>query len=199
MSAPKDAWPEEQFEYLKAVWSEGVSGSEAAKLINAKFRTTYTRNAVIGKVHRSDLPKRQSDIRLVRVRVEAAYRAKLPKPPRQKVTRALMTAQIGGPVRSNPVELKVSNAQLNAEVRAAPPVEVVRRERAFAPISGCAPVPFGRGGCKWPVGEDSDGMLCCGRPRDGAKPYCASHAAAAFVKPATKPNEFIRSLRRWAA
>ncbi len=43
--------------------------------------------------------------------------------------------------------------------------------------------------CMWPIGHpnDDDFHFCGGRPA-GSKPYCAEHAALAYVRPKDKPE-----------
>lgn len=50
-------WNESRIETLKSLWNEGLSTSEMG------VRLGITKNAVVGKVHRLGLPKRQSPIR----------------------------------------------------------------------------------------------------------------------------------------
>lgn len=50
-------WNESRIEMLKSLWDEGLSTSEMG------VRLGITKNAVVGKVHRLGLPKRQSPIR----------------------------------------------------------------------------------------------------------------------------------------
>lgn len=48
-------WTDTLIEHLTARWRDGISASEIAKEINAAHRVTFTRNAVIGKLHRLGL------------------------------------------------------------------------------------------------------------------------------------------------
>ena len=47
------SWTDERVELLKKMWSDGQSASQIAKELGG-----VTRNAVIGKVHRLNLPGR---------------------------------------------------------------------------------------------------------------------------------------------
>lgn len=46
------SWNEPIIEQLRTLWHEGRSGSQIARLINSEHGTQFTRNAIIGKVHR---------------------------------------------------------------------------------------------------------------------------------------------------
>ena len=50
------AWTEERLEQLKKLWGQGLSITQIG------LKLGVTRNAVVGKVHRMGLPKRQSPI-----------------------------------------------------------------------------------------------------------------------------------------
>jgi GcrA cell cycle regulator len=52
---PIDSWPDDQVEELKRLHDKGLSSAEAARELNLKFRTTHSRNAVIGKKARLGL------------------------------------------------------------------------------------------------------------------------------------------------
>ena len=69
---------------------------------------------------------------------------------------------------------------------------VVIANMIAAPIAAVPPAPEGPGliasmadlcgpACKWPIGDPKAADFSfCGRPTEGAHPYCAGHGAAAF-------------------
>ncbi len=69
MSLPgPSVWSEERLEMLSRMWSEGLPISRIGSELGV------TRNAVVGKVHRLGLPKRQSPIQRSSEPVEPARR-----------------------------------------------------------------------------------------------------------------------------
>lgn len=68
-----------------------------------------------------------------------------------------------------------------------PPRNVVVREAlALAGLSGPLISDLETRACRWPVGDPkATDFAFCGRPREGAHPYCAHHTCAAF-QPAKK-------------
>lgn len=52
----QSVWTDERLEQLKALWGEGLSITQIG------LKLGVSRNAVVGKVHRMGLPKRQSPI-----------------------------------------------------------------------------------------------------------------------------------------
>ena len=54
---PTPKWPESDVEKLKALWAKGMSAYQAAQRFDGK----YTRSGIIGKVHRLDLEKRDTN------------------------------------------------------------------------------------------------------------------------------------------
>ena len=127
-----------------------LDGLSASQI--AKQLGGVTRNAVIGKVHRLGLAGRGAGGRITRPRPAS--------PPRPR--------------------------------RRAPARAVVRVPMIAAPVAASPPAPEGPGliasmadlcghVCKWPIGDPkAAGFSFCGRPTDGADPYCAGHGAAAF-------------------
>lgn len=188
-------WTDDRVELLKTLVKDGLSASQIARALGG-----VTRNAVIGKAHRLGCGPVGGG------KASAPTRAKIigtPRPAKPRSPKGVMVlAQQGGPTQRNPADNKVINMLANAEAREKPAPSVIERARAFLPLEGREPVRFGLPGCKWPVGGEGADMRCCGAERDDAKPYCADHAAVAFVKPppgSRTGNQLIRSLRRWAA
>ena len=64
------AWTEERVEQLKALWTEGLSASQIARVLGE-----VTRNAVIGKVHRLGLAGRAGPRRSDRPRHSSSHRS----------------------------------------------------------------------------------------------------------------------------
>src|SRR4030067_2209080 len=72
-SMTTDSWPAQKIARLKTLWAEGYSASMVGE------RLGYSRNAIIGKVHRLKLPKPIMKLPLLRQRVRAETP---PLPPR---------------------------------------------------------------------------------------------------------------------
>lgn len=121
-----DAWTEREIEILKARWSDGLSASEIALELRR-----FTRNAVLGKVHRLGLSNME--------------RPEKPKPERR-------------PRRGT--RPRVNIARIAAiVVRAAPKIERSAVWNAL-PDSAPRPFwERGRDMCAWPIGDGS--LSCC--------------------------------------
>jgi GcrA cell cycle regulator len=153
-------WTTEAIERLKALWAEGHSTAEIGR------RMGISKNAVVGKAHRLTLPARPSPIR----RDAAPRPAPLPRAP-----------------RPSPMPLQ-RLAAAPAPRPAAPPAPA-----APPPVAATAPVlrsfpaarpRIGARSCCWPLGEPgTQGFRFCGGDPMAGKPYCAEHAALAYVKP----------------
>jgi GcrA cell cycle regulator len=118
----------------------------------AKELGGVTRNAVIGKIHRLGLAGRAAGGRIARPRPASS-----PRPRRLAAPRA--TPRV--PMIAAPV---------------AAPVPAPEGPGLIASMSDlCGHV------CKWPIGDPKAADFSfCGRPMDGAGPYCAGHGVAAF-------------------
>ncbi|MBP0462525.1 GcrA cell cycle regulator [Roseomonas sp. PWR1] len=151
-------WTAEAIERLKALWAEGHSTAEIGR------RMGISKNAVVGKAHRLNLPARPSPIR----------RDAAPRPvPVPRAPRPMPAARITPPpiLRASPMV-----APAPAPVAATPVV------RAF-PVASSRP-RLGSRTCCWPIGEPgTSGFRFCGGDPMAGKPYCTEHAALAYVKP----------------
>jgi len=226
-------WNEETIVRLRGLWAEGHSTAEIGR------RLGVTKNAVVGKAHRLDLPARPSPIRrdgvpgaqprrLAPRRVAgptlpplsssshspAGMASAVPvgseigrnpglasvMAPRLDVNRPEVNrpevnrSEVGRAEISRPERVRPVIASLDLE-RAAPsdvqpprPVAEIPRpvSYAIAPPARVAapPRPHARSlTCCWPIGEPGTKTFCfCDDGAVPGKPYCATHAAVAYVK-----------------
>jgi GcrA cell cycle regulator len=144
-------WTPEHCEALRAYLTNGLSYSEAARTINASFKTAYSRSAVIGRAKRmglasSDRPKHATSP----MQRPQAGRQKREREPRK-------TAEPVRPVvePTQPVKLRC--------------VGVSPRLVSLAQLEP--------GDCRYPYGGDHEGeaITFCGHPRSDGSSYCAPH------------------------
>lgn len=148
-------WTNEAIERLRALWAEGHSTAEIGR------RMGISKNAVVGKAHRLDLPARPSPIRRDPATPRPVATGRRPTLP---PLRATMPAP---PRREEPKPAAPTILALPPK-----PSSVVR---AFPRASSKA--------CCWPIGEPgTKGFRFCSDPAMGGKPYCAEHAALAYVR-----------------
>ena len=147
-------WAEEHSQALREYLERGLSYSEIARAINARFNTAYSRNAAIGRAKRLGLSSPEQPDRPARPRPQ-------PKP--------------------NPVRLNKMRARFLAETR--PRLEVFERAAALKlRCVGILPrhlslIDLGDGDCRYPYGGDEEGEVItfCGHPRREGSSYCVSH------------------------
>lgn len=147
-------WTDDIIDRLKALWAEGISTAEIGRRIGV------SKNAVVGKAHRLSLAARPSPIRRV--------------PAGQAVKRPLVRRVMGPtlPTLAPPV------LEREPPPRPAPPV-------ASAPVlRTVSRAPGGRlVACCWPIGEPgTKSFSFCDDGSLPGKPYCAAHAALAYVR-----------------
>jgi GcrA cell cycle regulator len=143
-------WSDETILRLRELWAEGHSTAEIGR------RMGISKNAVVGKAHRLNLPPRPSPIR----RQDGEARARPPAPRR-----------VSGPTLPS----------LEASAPAEPPPAA-----RPAPVLRPVPVSRSSGrtaACCWPIGEPgTSSFRFCDAEALGGKPYCAEHAQLAYVK-----------------
>ncbi|MFD1111075.1 GcrA family cell cycle regulator [Pseudoroseomonas ludipueritiae] len=174
-------WTPEAIEALRGYWAEGHSTAEIGR------RMGISKNAVVGKAHRLNLPPRPSPIR--REATGAQPEAPRPAPVAAPVVAEAATAiaapppaQPAAPAASAPVAV-ARPAPAPAPRPAAPVAPPARKPM---PVPNAVVRPFPRSGartCCWPIGEPGtpDFRFCTGDAMTG-KPYCPEHAAVAYVK-----------------
>ena len=160
-------WNEETIARLRELWAEGHSTAEIGR------RMGISKNAVVGKAHRLNLDGRPSPIR----REGEAE----PSVPRRMTGPTLpplaAEAPVGQPVVGQPVAPAAPPAPRPAPVavRAAAP-----KPQAVIPVPARAPRTHT---CCWPLGDPGTrSFRFCDAGATQGKPYCAEHAAVAYVK-----------------
>jgi GcrA cell cycle regulator len=166
-------WTEEAIARLRVLWDEGHSTAEIGR------RMAVSKNAVVGKAHRLNLPARPSPIR------RDATGAARPATPRR----------VTGPT------LPPLSAALTAEreIVVAAPVAIQRAPTPVAarpapsPSAPLRAVPVSRGrnpSCCWPIGEPgTKSFRFCDAEAASGKPYCGEHAQLAYVKVRERRDE----------
>lgn len=170
-------WNEDVIGRLRALWAEGHSTAEIGR------RLGVSKNAIVGKAHRLDLPARPSPIRReanesTAERRVAPRRVEGPTLPPLASTGEAETIERprAVPVTPEPALVVVPMPKM---VPPRPPVQIVSPR-----IQPVAPRPYGRVvTCCWPIGEPGTKTFrfCDDRSEPG-KPYCEEHAKLAYVK-----------------
>jgi len=184
-------WSDEVISQLRALWAEGHSTAEIGR------RLGVTKNAIVGKAHRLDLPARPSPIRRdpdsVPVRRTAVRRVEGPTLP--PLPSAAVDTEAGfafAREQTSVMEPSMPRAVpvITRPVVSHPPVPrpVVQAPRPVAPPQprpvAVAPRPYGRiVTCCWPLGEPGTrDFRFCDVPSEPGRPYCEDHVKVAYVK-----------------
>jgi GcrA cell cycle regulator len=149
---------------LRALWAEGHTTTEIGR------RMGVSKNAIVGKAHRLDLPARPSPIR----------RGGVGKPPVARRQRGpTLPALTSYPQRSSTlyqlpaVAVDVRQAQ-QAAAQSAPLVR--EAVPVLTTIRGNKP-------CCWPIGEPGTrAFRFCDAPNEAGKPYCPHHCGIAYQR-----------------
>jgi GcrA cell cycle regulator len=180
-------WSEEIISQLRALWAEGHSTAEIGR------RLGVTKNAIVGKAHRLDLPARPSPIRrdpdaapVRRATVRRVDGPTLPPLPSATGDCGSGFSAFVQPPRS----VAVPNAPVVAlPVVSAPPPPPMPRQVPRPVIVQPRPVatvprPYGRVvTCCWPMGEPGTREFhFCDVPSEPGRPYCEDHVKVAYVK-----------------
>ena len=167
-------WNDERVEMLRKLWSEGLSASQIAAQLGG-----VSRNAVIGKVHRLNLPGRAKS-----GGSQTTARAKRPAPatPRPATTFQARAVTARSVVRPTGNAIAKEEIEANFETQ---------QEQLPVPANGNnVVVPMSRRleltelterTCKWPIGDPlNDDFHFCGNESPDNSPYCTYHQRLAY-------------------
>jgi len=150
-------WPSTDVATLRTMWADGTS----AEIIAATLHVS--RNAVIGKVHRLNLPGRQTVTRTPR------------RPPRERT----VTLRPRTPERIHPGNLRGKREGRKHD----PGLPIRTPPRADAKVKRSLKLTIleiTETTCKWPSAEDHPPYTYCGHETFEGLPYCAAHCRVAY-------------------
>ena len=173
-------WTDETIVRLRSLWDEGHSTAEIGR------RLGVTKNAVVGKAHRLNLPARPSPIRrasggAVPPRRSSVRRVSGPTLPALASASTPLRVE---PVRSDSVRSDSVRSDLGRVESTRQPTRDVSRGAPVLRAVAQAPRPAGRvSACCWPIGEPgTPSFRFCNDGAIHGKPYCAEHASLAYVR-----------------
>lgn len=157
------SWPPEHSQALREYHARGMSFSQMAEALNARFATSYTRSAALGRAKR---------MRLAETDVTQAQKPMLERILRERAveTRSsgarLSDTRPAGEILSEFCSLKWARAKIKSELRC---VDVSPRHVSL--------IELDRKDCRYPYGGDEDGsaITFCGHPRREGSSYCTPH------------------------
>jgi GcrA cell cycle regulator len=156
-------WTDETIARLRELWAEGLSTAEIGR------RMAVSKNAVVGKAHRLNLTARPSPIRR-----DGPALPRTPMP-RRVVGPTLPPLTVAPPPMPRPVPLPSQ-----PEVARPAPVRAIPA-RTLRPQACC-----------WPLGEPGTrSFRFCDAEALPGKPYCAAHAAVAYVRVRDKREDAV--------
>ena len=177
-------WDGRTIARLRADWAAGYSTAEIARRLHT------SKNAVVGKAHRLDLPARPSPIRSggpaagvgarQRAARETAGGAPLPRGARPPMPPDAATlaplASLSAPMPARAAPTPPSRPPPSGAMPGRVPMQYVRET---AP-----PARYGRVvECAWPIGEPGTRAFCfCDAASVPGRPYCEDHAQLAYVR-----------------
>lgn len=163
---PDNPWNDETEARLRTLWSEGHSTAEIGR------RMGISKNGIVGKAHRLNLPTRASPI--IRDGRPRVRKDPLPRAVRESAARLPALVSVAMPPPPEPPRLSEKSVANLSRAGLAP--QLVVTEPAPA-------VTLSKVRCCWPMwGHGKPTHQYCGEPSRLGKPYCPTHHAVAFTK-----------------
>ena len=159
------SWTDEMLEFMKPLYAEeGLSASRIAEAVNMRFGSSYSRNAIIGKLHRMGWVIAG---RLKNKTVTNSASLERAKKRKELAARKLGTSPLQALLRSDAFPLPASTEEL---------VIPLHERKQLVDLEA--------NDCRWPIGDPmEDGFHFCGRGKVQGISYCAHHARKAFAPP----------------
>jgi GcrA cell cycle regulator len=147
-------WEAEHSEALRGYLAKGMSFSETTDAINSKFRTAYSRSAVIGRSKRMGLASADRP---------GGSLHWLKRPPKTRAQRIQQPRERHVPEFMKPMPVF---ERVEAPLRC---VEIVPRHLSLVDLEP--------GDCRYPYGGDDEGEVItfCGHRRRRGSSYCSPH------------------------
>lgn len=172
------AWTDEAGQMLESLWKEGLSASQISERLYLRLGLRFSRNAVIGKVHRMGLQGRLSP---------AVYTG-----PRDPVTGAPLSRMAFQARPRKRVVAKPAGAD-----RPPTPQRAPVREDGPAPDTAKPFAERRRGECGWIFGDPLSGGVACCAPTLPGSPWCAAHRERANQPGSATARVDERIIRRF--
>ena len=168
-------WTDKKIERLKKLWEKGLSTAEIGKKLD------FSKNAIVGKVHRLGLSNRTSPIKTssqtVKKEVKNSVETKV-KNVVKKTTKSLETS---------PKSQKKENLQIQKNESVKVSKVSLKNKKASA---GLSLLELTSDLCCWPIDDiNSENFHFCGKKVFKNKPYCLEHCAIAYTNSATPLEE----------
>jgi GcrA cell cycle regulator len=163
-------WTETSIEALRTLYGLGYSTKAIGDYIG------FTKNAIVGKSHRIDLPPRPSPI----IRDGRPPKDDRPAYVRPRVTLPPLASQVGD---TAVVQFALPLAVLKPVIVAPRPVRAVLAPVVALPVVKPVPVPkpFARvGECQWTDSDCSPWLWCCDPTVNGGS-WCVTHHKRVFI------------------
>jgi GcrA cell cycle regulator len=169
-------WTDKKIEKLKKLWEKGFSAAEIGKKLD------FSKNAIVGKVHRLGLSNRNSPIKSASVKSAASVHTIAPKA--GKKTEVSPARSIAGGGRPGPrPPLSGSSGESVKQ-----PFRIVSKMKK--PPVGVSMLELTSDMCCWPIDDvNSENFHFCGKKVFKNKPYCLEHCAIAYTNSSTPLEE----------
>jgi GcrA cell cycle regulator len=159
-------WSDARVAELRRLWSEGFSTAEIGR------RLDVSKNAVVGKAHRLDLPGRSSPIQSRPA--ERQHRVGSTPPPPRRPAGPMLPRLPRSQCASDALAATRERAPIQASVLSLNPRAGAARKPVQLSTSHT---------CCWPFDEPgSPRFRFCDHPIAANKPYCEAHCRAAYKR-----------------
>lgn len=174
------AWTDKKIEKLKKLWGKGLSAAEIGKKLD------FSKNAIVGKVHRLGLSNRISPIKSSKPKVKKEEG--VTPVSKEKVEAKIEVKKVikTSPIQEKTLKKVVSHPVKNESLANISKVSLKNKKTS----AGLSLLELTSDLCCWPIDDiNSENFHFCGKKVFKNKPYCLEHCAIAYTTSATALDE----------
>ncbi len=168
-------WNDKKIEKLKQLWDKGMPTAEIGKKLG------FSKNAIVGKVHRLGLSNRNSPIKtsVAKIKKDVSKSVDIKKEKLVKVKSEISETSSKKSLKEKVLQSKNESQKTNLE-----------KSKGDSLVKGVPLVELTLDRCCWPIDNpNSDDFTFCGKKVFKNKPYCLEHCLVAYTNSANSAEE----------
>ena len=166
------AWTDKKIEKLKVLWDKGVPTAEIGKKLG------FSKNAIVGKVHRLGLSNRNSPIKTASVKSKKEV---VKKTPASKVSKPESLDKTSVNNKDSVLKKEIKEKEIIIKNESPKTTTTTSKSKKNEDV-GVSIYELSSDRCCWPIDDpNSDDFRFCGKKVFKNKPYCLEHCALAYT------------------
>lgn len=171
-------WTDKKIEKLKILWEKGVPTAEIGKKLD------FSKNAIVGKVHRLGLSNRNSPIKTSSLKSKKEVEKNVEKiTSKVKEKNVIVSTKTAKNLEKSDLKNKLASVKSESQKISASQSKIQKKTIS----EGVSLYDLTSDRCCWPIDDvNSENFHFCGKKVFKSKPYCLEHCAIAYTNTAVQ-------------